>query len=308
MARLRPREFLVANRTGGAIGLFAVPNTFKYQIGKTGNGPGEQRIVRRIRVGRGDTIYVLDSLEGRVNIFNSSGRFISMIRVPRGVFDFWAVGARRVIVAGAVRSRGSAGYPLHIVEQDGRLTSFGGDGSLLGPGRERQLLRLFSRKGNDEIWAAHQKSYTIEGWKGTTRTAILKRDVSWFPEWDGIESPASARRPTAQIRGINEDDAGLLWVFTTVADQNWRPIPLRDAPTPGEKVSSREDYDRLYDTIIEVIDPRHGSMIVHARSNRKLTPIGDGYVYSYEVGTDGAPVYRLWRARLIRSTQGAGSS
>jgi len=292
----------------GVIRQFDLEGNLVAAFGQAGEGPGEHRIVRHIRVGRGDTLSVYDSGRDVVNRFDPRGKFVDQIWVPPTVFDFVPIGGDRLLVSGIVQTRHAAGFPLHVVRDGTIERSFGNDGTYMPASFDRRLVRSLGQSTQGSIWAAHQMQYTLERWDTAgSLKQVFTRDVPWFGPWDGIETPPNARPPAPLIRGVHEDVDGLLWVFIGVADLNWRPVPFQRSPTGALMPAARAEYDDLYDLIIEVIDPRRGEVIAHTRGTRDFKAMRGGLLFSYEDEPSGVPYYRIWQPRLIRQPPGGPS-
>jgi hypothetical protein len=88
--------------------------------------------------------------------------------------------------------------------------------------------------------------------------------------------------------------------MTHVADADWRPIAPKPSPSgTGGLWTPDADLERLYDTIIEVIDLRSGKLILSNRFPQRLL----GFVFgqmasSYEEDAKGNPRYVIWSLRV----------
>jgi hypothetical protein len=294
--------FVVAGKhEPGVLQRFDRGGRFLDAFARRGEGPGEQYAVSRIRVGAGDTLYVLDALRATVNRYDASGRFVDLIRVPMHVHDFVPLGGRQLVTMGLLRTRASAGYPLHLVNDSRLMSSFGADEPRLMPGaKEAWLFRQLAPGVIDgQVWSAHSRAYVIEAWDlQGNRTDRLTRTAPWFWEWDEILALTGSRPPYPMIRSIVQDADGLLWVMINVADENWRPLPRgyvrMERPVP------RDQDNRLYDTIIEVIDPSRREVIAHGRFDPRFIRMHGEYLYSYEEDEIGVPIYTIWRVRIER--------
>jgi hypothetical protein len=78
----------------------------------------------------------------------------------------------------------------------------------------------------------------------------------------------------------------------------------REGVTPkrGEFGLATYDYEygKMYDTMIEVLDPRSGTIVAQYRApGFFLHQLGDGYLASVYQDDNGAPFVRLWKAELV---------
>ncbi|MFB6098948.1 MAG: 6-bladed beta-propeller [Salinibacter sp.] len=60
-------------------------------IGREGRGPGEFQAPRFAVVSRTDSLYVLDSRNGRISVFTTSGTFVRSVQVKHHLFDAFLV-------------------------------------------------------------------------------------------------------------------------------------------------------------------------------------------------------------------------
>lgn len=294
-------EIIVSDRHArGVISRFSLTGELLAQYGRSGMGPGELRSVRHMHVGAGDTLYVNDGA-GSIHRFDGAGQFVDRIGVPFNLVDFLPLGGNTVLVSAVGRAAGVAGYPLHIFDRSGVIASIGG-GHVVTPQSEIALHRTLGARGQNGVWAAHVMDYVLEGWSlDGRRTAFMTRRPSWFLFWSGIAWLANTAPPASSVSAIWQDEEDLLWVILNVADRQWQRVPSGAQVSGTERRGyAQEHADRLFDSIIEVVDPRRAQVIAQGRSDRKLTSIGNGHFYSYEVDASGAPVYRIWRASLVR--------
>ena len=114
-----------------------------------------------------------------------------------------------------------------------------------------------------------------------------------------LESP-----PVVRILDIREDRAGLLWVFSAVADPNWaqglgKPRKTVDGPTGY----SWDSYELMWDTQIEVIDTRANRVLSAVRvPELVLASLSDDTVAILR-DRDGEPFVDIVQVRLITPTR-----
>ena len=97
-----------------------------------------------------------------------------------------------------------------------------------------------------------------------------------------------------------EDQAGRLWTVVVVADEEWSPTEREQR---GERsllaVMRDTDYDRILDSIIEVIDPDSRRVIARTRFDVVIHGVtNQNVLYGKTQHDDGHILIRLWRARL----------
>lgn len=271
-------------------------------IGRQGEGPGEFRRVVQMRSGRGGAILVRDVTNSRVTVVRPDGTVQGFFQVPPGVRDFVYLDSGSIMVAGALRTRESVGYATHLVRSDGTVHSFG-DQYSAGLGYNYAPFRTFARARDAEaVWVAHRITFRVERWSydGHLLSAHeLSRD--WFDNKNKQYASVATHPPLTQVAGI-EERSGHLWVTIHLAAPTWRPSEqILETPEGSALIAPESTHDLLFDTIIEVLHPETGHLVVSGRSKRKLTPIGAGHYFSYEEHSQGYPIYTVWRALVVRS-------
>lgn len=257
-------------------------------VSRSGAGPQEFRHATHVASYRGDSVLVLDARLRRVSIISESGRVgRSTSAAPlAGSRDAATFGDGQVVAATDGLTRAVEGEPLHIYSADFLpVRSFGaGQG---GDGNAGFSRRVAVSTGTT-FWAAQMTSYVVERWSRDGQLLLtLKRDAPWFgPNWHTVPRDAPTR-PPALVQGIREDREGLLWIFITVPDPKWRTAygaPRKAPPRPGSPptVYPIERWDRLVDTMIEVLDPARGVVIARRRIDEVVLAL---YGTSFGVAT-----------------------
>ena len=102
------------------------------------------------------------------------------------------------------------------------------------------------------------------------------------------------------IVGLEKGHEGHLWVLVRVAstdwDENWDDSPDRRGLRPD-----------LFDSILEVIDPKTARLISSKRFSEPLTGFaGEGQVYAYEEDENGQPRIMVYSYSLDSSPKRRG--
>lgn len=249
------------------------------RYGGKGEGPGEGlRTSAPVAFDRADTAYVYDVRLRRFSVFSPAASFVRSFNAPPPDQAAIFTADRQLLMASFVPTRTGIGLPFHIVDPVSGA-----------------IVRSFG--------AAHLTEYRIEQWTlNGQRVLELRRSVEWFRSHDGTLTADGVTG--AYIRGIDEDAEGLLWVFIQVPDvnytENWRRLP-----DPGDGMGPRPGgamgFHDLLDVIIEVIDPRTGTLVASRRFDQNLRTLGNGApLHSYREAADASPLYDIYRVRLIR--------
>jgi hypothetical protein len=205
-----------------------------------------------------------------------------------------------------------ARYALHaFTPGDTMVTSFDRyEGRVLTRVESIEQRRVLWSHGEEQLWAAHLTRYQIDLWDlESMRVRSLVQAVDWFPPTPYVPAPARLAPPPARIRGIYEDPEGLLWVIISLADSEWHgyDLPPNDGMGRGPNGryvgSNRHLENSVYDTLIEVIDPRRAVVVARQRVDPALSGfIGPGYVTEYGSTGNDVGTYYVLRLSLDRES------
>ncbi|MGQ0765435.1 MAG: 6-bladed beta-propeller [Gemmatimonadota bacterium] len=298
----RGRIFVVVNREAPQV--FDTAGRFVQRLGRPGRGPGEFSIVDAIVPIESDSFLVFDAGLLRVSTYSPDLMYVrSHHREPRRIDAALRLVGGESVVAASFPSRQSAGYPLHIVSDSGRvLKSFGVSRPELRPEFPDINRRLLAPAAAGEFWSVKLLKYELELWdrSGAQRDA-LQRNAPWFvASIDGPVIVTPEQPPPSVLLGLREAEDGLLWVSLGRAAPAWRSALGERRRSPnGFHYYEIVDVERLNESWIEVIDPTAGRVVSRART----APVRVGWVVGHllaSYGEDSSGVGRvsLWRTRL----------
>jgi hypothetical protein len=274
-------------------------------FGGAGEGPREGRGTLAPYFDHADTAYVYDFMLSRFSVWAPDRHLVRDFRAPALIEDVIILGPGEMVINANIATRELAGWPLHVLStRDGEvLRSFGAD----RPEYRRDLPYLHRRRlassTGGRFWSAHSTAYVIELWDRTGRKHMeLRRDVPWFPAHDGRNRYPSPSPP--YTTAVWEDHAGLLWVLVQVQDPEQAAHRDRLEVRDGMRIIHGRDGHRLYDTIVEVLDPATGELLASRRFDESVRKWGSGPLVIYRENAIGIPEYGLYRAILVR---GGGS-
>lgn len=291
------RFYYVAGATlpPSEIHVFDFDGSFVRTIGSPGQGPGEYRWIRALRVSEGDTLHVFDVLNDRHTVIAPDFSVARTRRLPGEIQDGGALPAAdgHFLINASVPSAEGIGYPLHLIDPGGNLVrSFGSDRPRAGfnePSSRPRRRVARSRAGG--IWATHPTEYRIERW---TTAGARVQELRIEADWMAGDAPSPRREhdappgpPPRSLLSIWEDDDGLLWVTGRIPPPRWQ-----DA-VDGTRIVDRNEYAH---TVIEVIDPETGTRLarrVVPSFAGVLDPIR-GDLYTYRESDEGIPVLDVW--------------
>lgn len=282
----------------GQFFVYASDGSFKRAVGRVGSGPGEFMLVRMLRLGAGDTLYVFDNGASRISVFDPAYTFVRSGRGVSNSSDFVPVGAG-FIVGASVRTPDQAGYPLHEVGASGITRSFGERQTSRRGERGPALDRALERAPDGSLWAAHASEYRIDRFDADGRLVQqLVRRVEWFQPHTASGRIEADQPPMPRILDIALDEDGLLQVLIRVADPEWKKAVTAHGALQGRAMLGFTTDEAYYDSIIEVIDPRTARVVASSRTPMAVRFLaGRNTAVSYRE-VDGAPFVDVWRVSL----------
>jgi hypothetical protein len=150
--------------------------------------------------------------------------------------------------------------------------------------------------------------YGIEIWD-TTGTLVrrFERVPAWYRPWTEADKHAAARQMAGfpVIEGVYADGQRL-WIAARVPDPSWKdPAPKTPAPERGREVSIPAipvtEYNRRYDTVIEVLDVGTGRVLVSQRFDAYVSQFTEGgFMYSVREAPSALLRVDVWRAEIVR--------
>ncbi|MEX0891222.1 MAG: hypothetical protein WEB88_03555 [Gemmatimonadota bacterium] len=160
-----------------------------------------------------------------------------------------------------------------------------------------QVHRGLTRSSDGGFWTLEPTSYRIVEWN---ETGLPVRVFEVASDWPDDEPTAFAgwdTPPAAIPSYLSADRSGLLWVIGQLPDAAWRPLDVPDARDPLPDPSS------VYDSMIEVIDPRRGIVVARGRYDlRVLGFVGERDVWGVRQDESGRTVVQIVRLRMTDPT------
>lgn len=266
VSRLSSGEFLLSGVVGGGqVFLYDSDGGFSGTVGRRGQGPGEIRGMARLWVGPGDTLFVADDGNGRLQVLTSSGDFVRSFSVPAPYRRFARLNDGTFVFHGPMLNPNDPVF--HLVDAHGVEMRRFRPSRVAAPDTELGIVTPRAGSGG-AFWTASGWRYAIEEWSDSeTLERTLVRDVPWFPP-DPVVSEAvfsGSAPPPPTLFHMGEDDARRLWVYVFLPDPNWRPgIPLDPRP---------EWQRATFDHRIEVIDITETRVVVADEHEDRLAPV-----------------------------------
>jgi hypothetical protein len=221
-------------------------------------------MVAQLLVGTDDTVFIGHLLGPSLTALDRDLRVLPAIRSP--FLPSMVLGDGAFLVAKQIRTTELIGFPMHVVDTQGRVVrSFGTDVPQYRADQRLQLERVTGIGRTGTIWAAAPGRYEFERWDPLRGTRLEKIQVksSWFLASSAWVRPGE--RPNSIIVSLWEKD-GVLWVLTRTADAHWKPTPNPGVERPHDAL----EYDRTFDWVLEAVDLVSARVIAHRRFEAAL--------------------------------------
>lgn len=296
------RVFLVFRRPATEIHVFSIDGTFQRVLGREGDGPGEFRTIQALDLGPGDSLYAFDSGNARVTIFSPeldlvrSTRFLVLVK-ERGAL----VGEDGALFINGPSPLGrQKDALLHLLNADGSIRrSFEVPES--EPGRRDEgpwgpTTRRLARGPDGHIWVNHYAQLKFEEFDSSGELLkVFQESPPWWVEAKPFTSQeahaGSWPKPNSLVKDLAVDDDGLVWILSLTPDANWASAVDRN----GRPV----DLHRYVDSILEVIDPRTGRMLLRRMIDPEIRGFAAaGIVWVNRQTVEGFPRIDLLEVRL----------
>jgi hypothetical protein len=260
-------------------------------LARRGMGPGEIFSLRTFLLTPQDSLVLFDRT--KMVVLSPSYELVreepstspsiggrSLVRLSNG----------NIVIPASIASSDRAGYPLHLSSRNGiLLNSFGAEVPLVRPDRPYEIYRTVGWAGGNMIWSAHDTRYQLELWDvaGSLRKTLV-RETSWFQPW----GTANEMFTHPRVGAVRQDAEGLVWTI----------VKIPDTTVPFNQIVGPAGSNRLYDTLIEVIDPENGVLLASRRfAKLHLRGFWSGSLLSSVfVDADDTPYIDIWEVKLKR--------
>ncbi len=262
---------------GGQLFLYGPDGLYTSAVGRRGSGPGEFGTNIRIQVASNGDLFTMDDSQMRISHFLSDGTYVSSFPAPStnrpfaqlrdGSFvfhqDVVPPGSSvllRLDPAGRTTERLERPVSVdHLVEFDTWITAPARDGG---------------------FWTASMWEYSILKFTNANEpVSVIKRHVDWFPEGGRyVQGAPVSVSPSPLIRFVKEDEAGLLWVYSVVPDEEWEI-----------GISARPSFEwgrKTFDTRVEVWDLENQRVIATGQFDEWLGGVCGSPNIVYTVSED----------------------
>jgi hypothetical protein len=260
--------FVTSSNSAGTLLVYGPDGRFIRTLGRKGRGPGEIT---------GSFINLFAAPDGGVMVydgarawtsFDSSFTYRSRVDGNEigGDWRYTAIMPDEGIVSGSWPGRTGENF-FRLLSPDGKVVrNFGPiDPALMdSPDFLSLMKRTVAAAGADSFWSAagggDPRGYIVELWRTDgTLVRSFHRSAPWFTAPQGLQSGATPPPPT--ILRLSADTSGLIYVMTSVANSDWRPLE----PGPNQDDQEEAYYEVHYD----VIDGRSGSLLASSQFSQR---------------------------------------
>ena len=239
--------YALATHVDPFLQLFDSTGAFVRDVGRSGQGPGEFRMIMGSAFRADGGLDVIDAA-GRVVGFGPDLR-VDSHRVTdfQPSWDVLRIRGDSVLVAGYSRSSDLIGLAAHVFPSNGgRARSFGELAGTIASQDPYRISRTVSASGDSAVWIAPLDRYHLELWSlEGVRLRTIEGEVSWF---DPLPEPKEGSGPPrGHFKSVLEKD-GLLWISASVPRDDWQ----------AQTASSLGSW---YRTVVHVLDAESGVLL-----------------------------------------------
>jgi hypothetical protein len=261
--------------------LFDEHGRFLRRVGRSGSGPGEFDKPQDVVPLPGDSVLVLDV--SRAQVFTSELREARRIILGRSLYPAVVLNwPSALVMAGDVGGQFLGRRRAHLVDLSGREAQLGvqleyDDSAPRVPLPSAGFFQLANSPSASGIWSADPTVYRLVQWtreQGITR--VLERRPSWFATRSEFWLGNATTPPPPRVAAIHEDESGLVWVYLLVTSPNWKQAWGRTSARDREVNQTNIDFQQLYQTMIEVIDPGQQRVVARLQVAEPLVNILPG--------------------------------
>ena len=281
--------------------VYSPEGEFLGQVGQEGEGPGDFRDAGDLYVDERNNVHVFDRANVRETVIGPDRQVIATSQLAGPYSQAVPIGDGRLAVNFASMKADLIGLPIHVVQGDSVLRSF-------GPTEGAHSLRLNKTLAYDPereiLYSIGVGEYLIEAW---SRSGVLRAGYRRVGLWEprdlmvssGPVSPDNPPHP--YVSDLRVDSDGRVWIAIWVPRDDWqnhleeRRLPDgRLAYVPQGGVS-----ETLMRSIVEVVDPKAARVVYQAEFDELIGGfLGDTTAYGITHDPIGAPRLTVWSINI----------
>ena len=295
---------------GGFMNVYGPGGEFIQAVGREGEGPMEFQWANPFHADADGNVHVWDPRNLRVTIVSQD--FEPVDEVPLTAQwepnDMMALDDGDLYVMQAWSGDvGNSGQPLHIVDGEEVLVSFGEE---YGPGDDRSAfneldLRYAASAPDGSIMVAHGDEYRVEVWSrdGILLATLTGPDLENPP---GQHGPITPENPLpSKLQDMHVDATGRAWISLLLRRPDWVENSEEDPQLGLMPVGM--DVRNWFRGRIDVVDVATCTLLAsHDQDDLAMDFVEDGLVADVVYSPEGAPLINVKRVRLRSEADTSG--
>lgn len=270
---------------------------------RVGGGPGEVRFIYRMHRSWNDSIFALDLMLRRMNVFGPDGTYVRSFPFQFMVDEFVQLRNGGFMAFAELASREASGMPLHLFSTTGELLlSFGSSDRTMRVSNAEdrsRLRRKLTLLADGTVMTVTVDGYVLEHWQEDgTRLGEWNVAPEWFTNAPGARHGTMETPKLPGVRALQVDAQDRLWVLVGRMDEQWKRAvrpPIR--PPATYSITSTDEYN---DTQVEVFQLPSMRRLASTRVDPALEWFVDrGLAATYGSRRDDVPVLKLVRLHLV---------
>lgn len=282
---------------------------FLTQIGREGEGPGEFQHASWLHIDAEDVVHVVDRTTRRETLVDPSFQVVGERRLRLPTPNLVRLRDGRYFAGGAVMTVDAIGLPLHIVDGQDVVRSFGTpleetDVAVLA----FHLRRHVTSTATGVLISVKHYDYSIEAWtdEGVRIAGFQGETLNDPPVTPG---PSTFDKfPDYRITGMHVDESARLWIRMLETLPSWRDAFVeRMSPDGSLTIRPRDDAERkdAFHTRIDVIDLATAELLASQSFSRTLWKfLGNGLIVEEVPTAEGESQFMIARFAAPFMTEG----
>jgi hypothetical protein len=163
-------------------------------------------------------------------------------------------------------------------------------------------MKRLAADGQGRIFAADEFAYKVDAW--TTEGQLVsrfERPGLWEPPERGRPEPPTPANPDLPsfVATIHVSGGRYLWVVSWMPQEDGREHLYEVAQPGGHSILDFDDWNAVYDSVIEVIDVDTGTIIARTTHDEVIAGfLGSDFAHGPLPMQDGSPRIAIWRVSL----------
>jgi hypothetical protein len=264
--RMPDGSLLIAGGAAGPVPLlYNSRGKFLRALGRQGAGPGEFLGVQAAFV-QGDSVFLFDRGNSRMLVLTREFAVVRHAPAPSLVHSAAPIEGGFVLGA-SIMDASRIGFPVHLFSRLGTYVRHAGDSAETVTLRTGVRATHVASAQDGGFWSVPwYGEYAVRKWDA--RGKLAKTLVLHSPWYDASREPRNitpTSRPMSEVSRVWQDADGLIWILARVAADDWAK-----GLGPAQEIERRvghliTDPERVWDGMIEVIDPLAGRVLARRK-------------------------------------------